>query len=91
MTKIMLQLHGSRSSSARLHNSNKWTNVWVVPRVLQAFDKEDDARKFQPIHERQKMEKMELGFVAQEIITKVQYSIAIRKFWGANFHQKMRP
>ena len=64
MTKIMLQLHGSRGSGAGLRKSNKRTNVWVVLRVLQTFDKEHDIKKFQPMHERQKVERIEpAGFV----------------------------
>ena len=38
----------------------------VVPSVLQAFDEEHDVKKFQPMHERQRMERIEPG--AQEII-----------------------
>ena len=73
VTKIILQLDGSRSSGAELRKSNKWTKIRVVPRVLQAFDEEHDIKKFQPMHEKQKMERMEPGFVAQEIIAKDKF------------------
>ena len=69
MAKIMLQLHGSRGSGAGLHKSNKRTNVWVFLRVLQTFDEEHGIRKFQQMHERQKVERIQPGFVIQEIIT----------------------
>ena len=53
---------------ALVQDFTKVTNkpkVRFVMIVLQAFDEEHDVNEFQPMHERQKMERTGPGFLAQ--------------------------